>query len=65
MVLSAAGFLMSEQKATVIMPASALVLLFANLFFDKKSFAEKIYSRIIILSAITAIASIILLKTSL
>ncbi|MBO7127444.1 UbiA family prenyltransferase [bacterium] len=62
MLLSAAGFLLSPQKTAVILPVSSLVLLFANFFFAKKSFKEKIYGRIIFITGITAVAAVVVLK---
>lgn len=62
MVLSAVGFMLSEQKIAVVLPVSSLVLLFANFFFGKESFSEKIYGRIILVTGITAVVSLLALK---
>lgn len=62
MLLSAAGFLLSPQKIAVILPLSSLVLLFWNFFFAKKDFKEKIYARIILVTGITAVAAVVMLK---
>ena len=62
MVLSAVGFMLSEQKIAVVLPVSSLVLLFANFFFGKGSFSEKIYGRIILVTGITAVVSLLALK---
>ncbi len=62
MLLSAAGFLLSPQKIAVILPVSSLILLFANFFFAKKNFKEKIYRKIIFITGITAVAAVAVLK---
>ena len=62
MLLSAVGFMLSPQKIAVIIPVSSIILLFANLFFAKESFSEKIYGRIILLTGITAVIAIAVLK---
>ena len=62
MLLSAVGFLLSPQKIAVLLPVSSLFLLFANLFFGRESFNKKIYGRIILITGITAVASVIVLK---
>lgn len=62
MLLSAVGFLLSPQKTAVILPVSSLVLLFGNFFFAKKNFKEKIYARIILITGITAVAAVVMLK---
>lgn len=62
MSFSAFGFLMSSQKIAFILPVSSLFLLFANLFFAKKSFSRKIYGRIIFITGITAVVSLLALK---
>lgn len=65
MVLSAAGFLTSDQKTAVIIPVSSLTFLFASLFFAKKNFAEKIYGRIILITGIAAVTAIALMRSGL
>ena len=62
MLLSAAGFLLSQQKIAVILPVSSLVLLFGNFFFAKNNFRERIYGRIILITGITAVAAVAVLK---
>lgn len=64
MILSAVGFLLSPQKIAVILPVSSLVLLLSNFFFAKNNFREKIYGRIILVTGITAVAAVVMLKTA-
>ena len=59
MILSIAGFLMTPFKIVVIMPVSALFVLFLSCFFLKHDFNGKIYKRMILVSGITAIISLI------
>ena len=65
MLFSAAGFLMSRQIAAVILPASSLVIMSANFFFARESFNRKIYGRIILVTGLTAVAAIVLIKSGL
>ena len=65
MIFSATGFLLSPQKIAVILPASSLLLLFANFFFGKESFNQKIYGRMILVTGLTAVAAIALIKSEL
>ncbi len=62
MLVSAVGFLLSPQKAAVILPLSSLAFLFGNFFFAKKDFKEKIYGRIILITGITAVVAVAVLK---
>ena len=62
MILSIVGFVLSQQKTAVIIPISSIILLLANFFFAKESFSEKIYGRIILLTGITAVIAIAVLK---
>jgi 4-hydroxybenzoate polyprenyltransferase len=62
MLLSVAGFLISPQKIAVMLPVSSLLLLFFSFFFVKKDFEEKIYGRIILITGITAVAAVTVLK---
>ena len=62
MLLSAAGFLLGPQKIAAVLPVSSLFLLFTSLFFAKKNFRKKIYGRIILITGITAVAAVIMLK---
>lgn len=64
MLVSAVGFMLSPQKAAVILPLSSLAFLFGNFFFAKKDFKEKIYGRVILLTGITAVIAIAVLSGS-
>ena len=62
MACSVVGFLMSPQKIAVILPVSSIILLLLNFFFAKNNFREKIYGRIILITGITAVAAVVMLK---
>ena len=64
MIFSAVGFMLSPQKIAVIIPVSSIILLLANFFFGKESFSEKIYGRIILVTGITAVVSVLVLSVS-
>ena len=64
MLVSAVGFMLSEQKFAVVLPVSSLVLLLSNFFFAKNTFREKIYGRVILLTGITAVIAIAVLSGS-
>ena len=53
---------MSPQKIAVILPVSSIILLLLNFFFAKNNFREKIYGRIILITGITAVAAVVMLK---
>ena len=62
MILSAVGFLLSPQKIAVILPVSSIIFLLLNFIFAKKDFEEKIYGRIILVTGITAVTAVLVLK---
>lgn len=64
MILSAVGFLLSPQKIAVLLPVSSLLLMFGTLLFAKESFCRKIYGRIILVTGIAAVVSVLVLSVS-
>lgn len=57
MAFSIPAFLFTPIKIAVIMPVFSLFVLFFSLFFDSGKFKKKIYSRIILTTAVAAVVA--------